>query len=72
MRETSFGTCVDTLVARGLLKPGLDPTEATDVLLTVAGSNVFLDFTEDRGGPVERYIAWTVDVLRTWLLADRR
>jgi AcrR family transcriptional regulator len=71
MRETSFEAYVDTLATRGLLKPGLDATEATDVLLTLAGSNVFLDFTEDRGWPVERYVAWTVDVLRAALLVDR-
>lgn len=72
LRATGFGTFVDTLVARGLLKPGLEPSEATDVLLTLVGSHVFLDFTEGRGWSVERYVAWTVDVLRTSLLADRR
>ena len=72
LRTASFGAYVDTLVTRGLLKRGLDPMEATDVLLTLVGSHVFLDFTEGRGWPVERYVAWTLDVLSTCLLDGPR
>lgn len=69
LRAAGFRAYVDTLAARGLLKGGLDPAEATDVLLTLAGSHVFLDVTEGRGWPVDRYVAWTVDVLAMTLLA---
>ena len=68
LRTAGFRAYVDTLAARGLLKQGLDPAEATDVLLTLAGSHVFLDFTEGRGWSVERYVAWTADVLAATLL----
>jgi AcrR family transcriptional regulator len=72
LRTSGFRTYVDTLASRGLLKQGLDPAEATDVLLTLVGSRVFLDFTEGRGWPAERYVSWTVDILTTTLLAGRR
>lgn len=72
LRSSGFRTYVGTLASRRLLKQGLDPAEATDVLLTLVGSHVFLDFTEGRGWAVERYVAWTVDVLTTTLLADQR
>lgn len=63
LRVPGFRAYVDTLADRGLLRPGLDPAEATDVLLTLAGSEVFLAFTADRGWSVPRYVAWTTDAL---------
>ncbi len=68
LRTQGFRNYIDTLAARGLLKDGLDPVEATDVLLTLAGSHVFLDLTEARGWTVERYATWTTDVVSTLLL----
>lgn len=67
-RKQGFREYVDTLVARGLLREGLDPAEATDVLLTLVGSDVFLNFTEERGWAVDRYVAWTTDALCTLLV----
>jgi hypothetical protein len=49
LRTQGFRSYIDALAARGLLRDGLDPAEATDVLLTLAGSDVFLNFTEERG-----------------------
>jgi hypothetical protein len=49
----------------------LDPAEATDVLLTLAGSDVFLDFTEGRGWTLQRYVDWTTDALSSLLLHSR-
>jgi len=71
LRVAGFRNYVDTLVIRGLLRDGLDAAEATDVLLTLAGSDVFLNFTEDRGWPVKRYVAWTADALCALLLPLR-
>lgn len=71
LRSQAFRSYVDTLAARGLLKDGLDPAEATDVLLTLAGSEIFLDFTEGRGWSVERYVAWTAHTLCLVLLRDQ-
>ena len=68
LREEAFGTYVDSLAARGLLKAGMHPEEATDVLLTLTGSEVFLGFTEARGWPVDRYVAWLTDTLSSLLL----
>jgi AcrR family transcriptional regulator len=75
LRTSGFRSYVDALATRGLLRDGLDPAEATDVLLTLAGSEVFLDFTERRGWTHQRYVTWTTDALCRLLLdarADRR
>jgi AcrR family transcriptional regulator len=68
LRIRGFRSYIDSLAARGLLREGLDPAEATDVLLTLAGPDVFLNLTEERGWTVERYVAWTSDALRILLL----
>ena len=68
LRTQGFRSYIDTFAARGLLRDGLDPAEATDVLLTLTGSDVFLNFTEERGWTVQRYVAWTTDALCALLL----
>jgi len=71
MRTKGFRTYIDTLVSRGLLREELDPAEATDVLLTLAGADVFLNFTEGRGWTLQRYVAWTSEALCNLLLCSR-
>jgi AcrR family transcriptional regulator len=71
MREEAFRRYVDTFIDRGLLRVGLAAAEATDVLLSLVGSDMFLVFTDDRGWPVERWVAWTTDTLAGLLLADQ-
>jgi len=71
MREEAFRRYVDTFIDRGLLRVGLAAAEATDVLLSLVGSDLFLVFTDDRGWPVERWVAWTTDTLAGLLLADQ-
>lgn len=68
LRTQAFRTYVDTLAARGLLQHRLDPAEATDVLLTLAGSDTYLNFTGARGWTLQRYVTWTTDVLCAILL----
>ena len=72
LRTAAFRAYVDTFVKRGLLKDGLDAAEATDVLLTLAGSDIFLNFTEARDWTVERYAAWTTDALCALFLSAQR
>jgi len=68
LRTQRFRGYIDALAARGLLRDGSDPAEATDVLLTLAGADVFLNLTEERGWTVKRYVAWTTDALCLLLL----
>jgi AcrR family transcriptional regulator len=68
LRTPAFRSYIDSLVTRGLLRRGVDPDEATDVLLTLVGSDVFLEFTQNRGWTVTRYIAWTTHALCVLLL----
>ncbi len=71
LRTQGFHTYINTLVSRGLLRAELDPAEATDVLLTLAGADVFLNFTEGRGWTLERYVTWTTEALCSLLLSSR-
>lgn len=68
LRAAGFRSYLETFATRGLLRAGLDLEEAVDVLLTLVGSGVFLDFTEGRGWPVDRWVAWTTDTLCGLLL----
>ena len=68
LRTQGFRSYIDALAARSLLREGLEPAEATDVLLTLTGADVFLNFTEERGWTVKRYVAWTTDTLCLLLL----
>ena len=72
MRAAAFRRYIDSLVTRGLLRDDMDAVEATDVLLTLVGSKIFLEFTTGRGWSVERYVQWTIDVLVLLLLPTRR
>jgi AcrR family transcriptional regulator len=72
LRKDGYRRMVDTFVARGLLRDGLDADEATDVLLTLVDSDIFLNFTEGRGWPVERWVAWTTDTLAAVLLSPAK
>lgn len=71
LRTQGFRTYIDTLVSRGLLREGLGPAEAIDVLLTLAGAEVFLNFTDGRSWTLQRYVAWTTEALCTLLLCSR-
>ena len=69
LRVAGFRDYVDSLADRGLLRAGVDVAEATDVLLTLVGSDVFLAFTDGRSWSVERYVRWATDALSALLLA---
>lgn len=71
MRVAGYRNYIDSFVTRGLLLDGLEPAEATDVLLTLVGSEVFLGLTEGRGWSVDRYVAWTTDLLSSLFLTPR-
>jgi AcrR family transcriptional regulator len=68
MRAHSYRDYMDSLASRGLLRADRDVSEATDVLLTLVGSNVFLDFTEGRGWSRQHYVDWASETLCTLLL----
>jgi AcrR family transcriptional regulator len=68
LRAIGYRRFVDTLSARANLKPGLAPEEATDILLTLDGPNMFLDLTQGRGWNVSRYGQWVGQALGLLLL----
>jgi hypothetical protein len=66
LRRDGYRAYVESMDARGFL--AVDVDEATDVLLSLVSSEMFLVLTEDRGWSVERYIAWTTEALVRLLL----
>lgn len=63
MRREGFRQFVDSLAQRDLLARGRSTEEVVDVLLTVLGSDVYLNFTESCGWSVERYAEWATTTL---------
>ena len=68
LREAGFRSYLGTLADRGLLKKDVTLDEATDVLLTLAGSATFAEFTEGRGWSLDRWADWTTTTLAGVLL----
>ena len=69
MRTESYRQVIDRLVAMGGLRRELDAAEATDVLLTLLGSDLYLAFTRDRGWSHDRTMTWLAATLSELLLA---
>lgn len=68
LRSTGFAQYVESLHERGPLTPDCDLSEVTDVLLTLLGSDVYLNFTQARGWSIDHYDSWATDTLCTLLL----
>jgi AcrR family transcriptional regulator len=68
LREAAFRSYLETLAERDLLRTEVTLDEATDVLLTLAGSATFAEFTEGRGWSLERWTDWTTTTLAGLLL----
>ena len=68
LRSTAFRQYVESLAARALIKPDSDPAETTDVLLTLLGSDAYLNLTQARGWSADHYVSWATDTLSTLLL----
>lgn len=68
MRSAGFRQYVESLTERELIAANSDPAEVADVLLTILGSDVYLNFTEARGWSVDHYVSWATDTLCTLFL----
>jgi AcrR family transcriptional regulator len=60
---------VDSLDAKGALRAGLDPAEATDILWTLNHPDVWLLLAYERGWTPERFESWFAAVTVDQLLA---
>ncbi len=63
---------VESLVAKGALKPALDVTRAADILWTLNHPDVWQHLVFDRGWTGEQYEEWFADAACQQLLADDR
>jgi AcrR family transcriptional regulator len=68
LRSAGFRQYVESLTERALIREDIDPSEVTDVLLTILGSDAYLNFTESRGWSVDHYVSWATDTLCTLFL----
>jgi AcrR family transcriptional regulator len=60
---------VESLHAKGALRPGLDVDAGADILWTLNHPNVYRLLTNDRGWSPERYERWLAEILCSELLA---
>jgi AcrR family transcriptional regulator len=67
-RLADFRILPEALAARDALKPGLSIDEATDILFTLSGLEVYWLLTRTCGWSVSRWEEWTITMVRAALL----
>ena len=63
---------VPNFAAKGVLRPGLDPDEAADILWLLVDPSTYDRLVNQCGWRPERFASWLHDTLVTQLLAPRR
>jgi TetR/AcrR family transcriptional regulator, regulator of autoinduction and epiphytic fitness len=71
-RHTGQSRIVAALDARGALDPGLDTSEAADIVYALLSPEVHRILTVERGWPADRYQHWIARSLATLLPTDER
>jgi hypothetical protein len=71
-RHTGQSRIVTALKARGALDPGLDTSEAADMVYALLSPDVHRILTVERGWPADRYERWIARSLATLLPAGQR
>jgi hypothetical protein len=59
LRRFGYADLVSVLAEKHLLRPGLTPLRARDVLLVLTGPQLFVQYTRDLG--------WSAEELATWI-----
>lgn len=70
LRHEGYREVIELLMAKGPLRAGLDPAQATDLLLMLLGDSSYYGFTVERGWSHEQLMAWLAEALPELLLAD--
>jgi AcrR family transcriptional regulator len=63
LQVEAFGRVIDTVAAKGQLRPGLDRDTATAVLITVFGDSTYHLLTAERGWSHDQVVDWYCDGL---------
>ena len=69
LRRDGYARIVAHLAGRFGLRPGLDPPDAVDILLTLGGPATYRALVVDCGWPHDRFVDWLADTLGQQLLA---
>jgi AcrR family transcriptional regulator len=69
LRRDGYGRIVAHLASRFGLPAGLDPAQAVDILLTLAGPAAYRSLVADCGWPHDRFVDWLTTTLSQQLLA---
>ena len=70
-RHTGQSRIAAALAATGALDPGLDKTEAADIVYALLSPDVHRILTLERGWPADRYQHWIARSLSTLLRTDQ-
>lgn len=68
----AVGRVARNLAAAGKLRPGIDQSQARDVLYVLAGAETYRELIAERGWSPERYETWLADSIRRLLVARPR
>jgi hypothetical protein len=69
-RLTDLTSVAEAVAATGDLHPDLDVTEAAATLWTIGSPEVYVQFHDDLGWPLDRYRTWLLRSTKVLLLAD--
>jgi AcrR family transcriptional regulator len=72
LRVAGFRSYLEPMAEKNLLKKEITLDQANDLLLTLVGSAIFLEFTEGRGWSIEQWVDWTTETLSGLLLEPKR
>lgn len=70
LRRDGYTRIVGHLASRFGLRGGLDPADAVDILLTLAGPATYRSLVADYGWPHDRFVDWLTATLSQQLLPD--
>jgi AcrR family transcriptional regulator len=68
LRRDGYTRIISHLAGRFGLPPGLDPADAVDILLTLAGPATYRSLVADYGWPHDRFVDWLTATLSQQLL----
>jgi hypothetical protein len=67
-RRAGIGKLLQSIAAKGQLKSGMTPKDATDIMSIIHSHEAFLELVESCGWSVEEYKAWEYETLCDQLL----
>lgn len=70
LQRDAYRIVVDTLARKRRLRPGLNPEDATTILLVLLGTDVYRSMLDDHGWAEQKWRSWVIETLLVALFGD--